>query len=942
MNSPSSLCRSSLVRNVVSSVLAASLAMFAAAALSAEETKAEGKAEDVAELSDIEVIDDPLRTLPNEVSGSSFGFSKPLLETPRSVSFISRETIDLYGISAVEDLARLTPSVFTPSRYGIQGSIDVRGIPADTYIRGMKRVTLQGNARSVLAAMDTIEVVKGPPSPIYGMGKIGGYTNLVPKSGRAKVGGYLPSPQGYAQAIVGSLNREEFSAGVGGPMTVFGKTGGYYAYGLLEDTDAYYVGTPYDQKIVQAASSVDKGIGPFRIEVGGSYQVGDTAGSLSSRITRDYIKTGRYIGGSPLANLDLNGNGTIGWIEMNRASPVKGRLSADNQPLVQTWEWPRDANGNVLPIDQIPRVAGIPTTMYQYLWDSCGGHTRTDLATCADPTGLIRAAAGTNATNTRNDPNLLTGPKPVSTQVPVGFALDPRTVKYAKLTDGQRRRATAHERELKAILAYGYFDLVYDENPDFTMKNQVFVDTIDQYKASNQPLYLKQDVMVAEDKFTLTKRFAMLPDWMKLNTLGSVNIRRTSSHTVGGVGGDMASSRLDILDPLYKDQFAGRNANNTFTSAYDYTGIAVNPNGTYEDGMPIASQGESVWTEYGIGAMADIELWNKLNIIAGARYDYARARNSENAGTFNTNTGTSANPGAFRATGSSVSNSDDGGSWSVSASYKLPWGLHPYVTMAQSSVTLDGSNNRLSNGLVNLGFIGKAELKEAGIKATAFRDKLFVTLATYEQSRINVSYEDDDTLLSADVSSTITKGTELELKLVPIRGLNLSIFGLKQVTKFYPNLGGDLVVDARLIGFQDVLDSAGNVIYPAEAFLYGGRARIRLPNNSAGFNIRPTQPEYQYGANASYQWKSGWGFTLSGNYMSDVCGGRACMVNLPSVTTANLGVFKSFGPWDLKLDITNLTNEEYYRPRQYSTNSDSLYTALPLRRYAFTAKMNFK
>src|SRR5688572_9669658 len=118
--------------------------MFAAAALSAEETKAEGEAEDVAELSDIEVIDDPLRTLPNEVSGSSFGFSKPLLETPRSVSFISRETIDLYGISAVEDLARLTPSVFTPSRYGIQGSIDVRGIPADTYIRGMKRVTLQG------------------------------------------------------------------------------------------------------------------------------------------------------------------------------------------------------------------------------------------------------------------------------------------------------------------------------------------------------------------------------------------------------------------------------------------------------------------------------------------------------------------------------------------------------------------------------------------------------------------------------------------------------------------------------------------------------------------------------------------------------------------------------------------------------------------------------
>jgi iron complex outermembrane receptor protein len=924
MNSPSGLCRSSLVRNVVSSVLAASLAMFAAAAQSAEETKAEGEAEDVAELSDIEVIDDPLRTLPNEVSGSSFGFSKPLLETPRSVSFISRETIDLYGISAVEDLARLTPSVFTPSRYGIQGSIDVRGIPADTYIRGMKRVTLQGNARSVLAAMDTIEVVKGPPSPIYGMGKIGGYTNLVPKSGRAKVGGYLPNPQGYAQAIIGSLSREEFSAGVGGPMTVFGKTGGYYAYGLLEDTDAYYVGTPYDQKIVQAASSIDKGIGPFRIEVGGSYQVGDTAGSLSSRITRDYIKTGRYIAGGPLKNLDANRNGTIGWIEMNRESPVAGRLSADNQPLVQTWLWPTDANGNILPIDQIPRVAGIPQNMRTFLTNECAA------GRCSPQYTALLATTGN-------------GPLPISGSVPIGFALDPNTVRYAHLSDGERRRATAHERELKAILAYGYFDLVYDENPDFTMKNQVFVDTIDQYKASNQPLYLKQDVMVAEDKFTLTKRFNAVPPWMKLNTLGSVNVRRTTSHTVGGVGGDMSSSRLDILDPLYKDEFAGRNANNTFTSAYDYTGIAVFPNGTYEDGMPIASQGKSEFTEYGIGAMADIELFNKLNVIAGARYDYARASNTENAGTFNTNTGTSlGTPGAFRSTGSSVSGSDEGGSWSVSASYKAGAGIHPYITMAQSSVTLDGSNNRLSNGLVNLGFIGKAELKEAGVKSSMFRDKLFLTVATYEQSRINVSYEDDDTLLSADVSSTITKGTEVELKLVPIRGLNLSIFGLKQVTKFAPNLGGDLVVDARLIGFQDVLDASGKVIYPAEAFLYGGRARIRLPDNSAGYDIRPTQPEYQYGANASYQWQSGWGFTLSGNYMSDVCGGRACLVNLPSVTTANLGIFKSFGPWDLKLDITNLTNEDYYRPRQYSTNSDSLYTALPLRRYAFTAKMNFK
>ena len=137
------------------------------------------------------IVADPRRILPIEASEAAFGFSKDLFDTPRSVSVVSQQTIDLFGLSAVEDLVRFAPGVYTTTRFGIQGSVDVRNVPADTFFRGMKRLTLQGNGRSVLAAMDTIEVVGGPPSPIYGMGKIGGYTNMVPKSGRAANGEYL-------------------------------------------------------------------------------------------------------------------------------------------------------------------------------------------------------------------------------------------------------------------------------------------------------------------------------------------------------------------------------------------------------------------------------------------------------------------------------------------------------------------------------------------------------------------------------------------------------------------------------------------------------------------------------------------------------------------------------------------------------------------------------
>jgi outer membrane receptor protein involved in Fe transport len=528
------------------------------------------------------------------------------------------------------------------------------------------------------------------------------------------------------------------------------------------------------------------------------------------------------------------------------------------------------------------------------------------------------------------------GPLPISGAVPNAFFLNPCTVSYTQLTDSQRRRATAHERELHAVLAYGYFDLIYDENPDFTAKNQVFYDTISQYKISNQPLWLNQDVSVLEDKFTITKKINNLPSWLTVNSLASVNVRRTSSSTFSGQGGDYASSRLDITDPQWKDYFEGRTPNTTFATAADNSDIL-------NDGQPIAARGESTFWEYGIGSMFDVDLYRKVNLVLGARYDYSRAENSEAAGTFNINTGTSAAPGAYRTTGSSAKGSDSGVSWSTSLSYDLGGGVRPYVTMAHATATLDGTNNRLSNSLVTLGHLGESEIKEAGVKASLFKNSVFVTLATYEQSRINVSYEDDDTLLSADVSSTITKGQELEIKLIPIRGLNISLFGVKQETKFSPNVGGTSLVDARFLGFQDIVDPAtGAVIYPAEAFLYGGRASIVIPNDMKAYEVRPTQPEYQYGANMSYQFKNGLGFTLSGNYTSDVCGGRVCLVNLPSATTANLGVFGTIGIWDLKFDVNNITNEEYYRPRQYNTAADMLYTAMPLRRYSLTAKVNFR
>jgi outer membrane receptor protein involved in Fe transport len=315
-----------------------------------------------------ETVDDPTYVLPTQPVESAFGFSKSVLETPRSVSLISAETIERMSLTAVEDLARVVPGVFTPTRFGYQGGIDVRNVPADTYFRGMRRFSLQGNARSVLAALDSIEVVKGPPSPIFGMGKIGGYTNVTPKSGRARGGKYLERSEGFAQAIVGSYDRKEFSVGLGGPLNPAGRKGGYYIYGLREDSKTFTAGIPIKQDILQAAISVDDALGKFRLETGVNYQLSKTAGALTTRINQDLVDNNRYIRGVPLVNLDLNNDGIIAIKEMFAGSPVRGNISNNNLPLIQNFAWPLDPVTRApLPLDAFPKIKGIPQALYDYL-----------------------------------------------------------------------------------------------------------------------------------------------------------------------------------------------------------------------------------------------------------------------------------------------------------------------------------------------------------------------------------------------------------------------------------------------------------------------------------------------------------------------------------------------------------------------------------------------
>jgi iron complex outermembrane recepter protein len=861
---------------------------------------------EIVALGDVQVLADPLRLLPNEPSTSAFGLSKRLIETPRSVSSVSSETIELFGLSAVEDLVRLVPGTFTTTRFGIQGSVDVRNVPADFYFRGMKRLSLQGHGRSVLGALDTIEVVRGPPSPVFGMGKIGGYVNVEPKSGRAQNGGYIDGITGFGKAVVGSYERNEWSFGLGGPIDAYGKRGGYYLHGLLEDSDSFARGVPIKQQLLQAAVSIDEFAGPLRLELGANTQLSRTAGALTGRFTQDLVDRGRYIRGSPLIDLDLNGNASIGWLEMNAASPVRGNLSAGNQPLIQNFAWPRDAQGRPLPLEQFPRVAGIPQSLYDYLV----AHPE------ADPTGALRAAG----------PG---GPQPLSGYVPVGMYLDPRTTGFDMLDP---RRATAFERDLEARFLTLYADLIHDSNPDFTVANQLFYDRMDQHKASDQPFAQQQSVYVIEDRVTLTRRLNRLPAGIRARALAAVNYRRTVADGSFLNAGDFSTHRTDAMAPGFDAATAGMTANTTFANPYDNPGLA-------SDGYPWTSVYRSEFSEMGVGLMLDAEILDRTNVLLGVRLDGSRARNTEFAD-FNPNTGTSANPGAYVADDVSASAWDSGMSWSASVSHSLSHHLRPYVTVARASVALDGNNNSLSNAVIDAGHIGASELHEVGLKATALADELYMTVAAYRQRRVLGGAEPQATI-GAYATATFTRGVELEVKWVPVSNSLMSLYALRQETRFTPNVGGALLVDARTLGFDDVRDAAGNVIYPAEAFMYGGRTRLVLPADMPQYAAKQGNPRTQIGLSTQYQFHNGLGVTLSGNYFSSVCSGRLCAVELPSANVLDGGLFWDFRDWHFKLDVLNALDERYYRARTGDALGDALAQAMPLRHWQFTLRRTF-
>ncbi|EDQ00195.1 TonB-dependent receptor [Shewanella benthica] len=142
-------------------------------------------------------------------SGLATKSNMSLMETPAAVVIVDEELINAQGVNNLQDLVRNISGVTQAgNNYGIGDNLVIRGLGANYTYDGMYGGAGLGNTfnptRS-LTNVESVEVLKGPATGLYGMGSAGGVINLIEKKpefdSRHDIGVELGQWDSYALSI---------------------------------------------------------------------------------------------------------------------------------------------------------------------------------------------------------------------------------------------------------------------------------------------------------------------------------------------------------------------------------------------------------------------------------------------------------------------------------------------------------------------------------------------------------------------------------------------------------------------------------------------------------------------------------------------------------------------------------------------------------------------
>ena len=176
----------------------------------------------------------------------------PIIETPQTISVVSREQIRDQGGQTLGDVLNYVPGVstFSSSYSRVSDNVAIRGFDVAAGNSGLLRDGLKltsgvYDSTTEPFGLERLEVVKGASSILFGQLGPGGLVNAISKKP-------TDVPFGEINASLGTYQRKEISGDVSGPLTKDG-TLSYRLTGLLRDGDAPTRLTPDDKFYVAPA-----------------------------------------------------------------------------------------------------------------------------------------------------------------------------------------------------------------------------------------------------------------------------------------------------------------------------------------------------------------------------------------------------------------------------------------------------------------------------------------------------------------------------------------------------------------------------------------------------------------------------------------------------------------------------------------------------------------
>jgi len=160
------------------------------------------------------------------------------LETPQSNQVIDEDLLRNVGAINLNDALDLSASVARQNNFGgLWNSFSIRGfsgdinLPSGFLVNGFNAGRGFGGPRD-LVGVESVEILKGPRSALFGRGEPGGTVNLVTKRPDFETGGYL-------QGTIGSWNQYRFEGDAQTFKEGHGGAAGFRLTGFYEDAESF-------------------------------------------------------------------------------------------------------------------------------------------------------------------------------------------------------------------------------------------------------------------------------------------------------------------------------------------------------------------------------------------------------------------------------------------------------------------------------------------------------------------------------------------------------------------------------------------------------------------------------------------------------------------------------------------------------------------------------